>query len=306
MRTAQRLWWLLAGLALAGAGALGLVSLNQRADDIRAGNTTVAAQVLGQRNSSFGRHFKVVGVEYSYLGQIHRTDLLDIGWALPPEAGDRITLAIDPDRPSEAAGPGLVSGAAWRYWYQPVGFLGIMAVLVTMGFWIRSRWATPDEETAEGVLAGRILVHPDAAWADRADGTILTLVLVAGEQPWEEELAARHLDAQSSEICAVPFLQTRLALGDVVRVNRRGYAGAVTRPSGLVTFAVRSSEPADVHALAGEFAGTTVEEIGTDLLAIAAPAETAGRIHERLRTWEEQGRVEYRSSLRTDLDTPLI
>jgi RimJ/RimL family protein N-acetyltransferase len=121
--------------------------------------------------------------------------------------------------------------------------------------------------------------------------------------PWEEELAVRRLDADTAEICCVPFLQTRLALGDVVRINARCYVGEVTRPSGRVTFAVRCAG----GVTADEFPGAVVEEIGTGLSAVAASAEDAATMDTRLRSWEDDGRAEYRSSLRVDrFDEPLL
>ncbi len=137
----------------------------------------------------------------------------------------------------------------------------------------------------------------------RANGTVLTLILVpgTGEPPRDEELAVRRLDARTAEICCVPFLQMRLALGDVVRVDARGYAGEVIRPSGRVTFAVRHDGPAP------ELPGVVTEEIGPGRLAVAAGEEQAREVHELLRQGERAGRLEYRSLLRWDkVDSPLL
>lgn len=285
---------LIVGLALLGAGILGLVSLQQRAHDIRAHHTTVTADVT----DSHGRHFTALRVEYTYHDRAYQADLLDIGWGLPPDTGDHVILAIDPGQPSNAALPGLVSGSRWRYWYQPVGFAGIVVLLTAAWKAFRPRRGVREKE-----IVARILVHPRPAWADRADDKVLTVVLVNAQPPWEEELAIRRLDADTAEICCVPFLQTRLALGDVVRINARGYVGEVTRPSGRVTFAVRCAG----GVTANDFAGAVVEEVGTGLLAVAASAEEAATIDARLRSWEDDGRAEYRSSLRIDrFDEPLL
>lgn len=53
---------LIVGVALLGAGVLGLVSLQQRADHIRAQHTTVTADVT----DSHGRHFTALRAEYTY------------------------------------------------------------------------------------------------------------------------------------------------------------------------------------------------------------------------------------------------
>ncbi|GIM88649.1 DUF4265 domain-containing protein [Paractinoplanes toevensis] len=289
------LWRLLAGIALFGAGALGLLSLHQRADDIRAAHTTVDAYVDG----SHGRHFRMLRVEYVFHARLYRTELLDIGWGLPPGAGEQVTLWIDPARPTVAAGPGLVSGAAWRYWYQPVGFAGIVIVLVTAWNWARHRNDEPLRPAT-----GRTLVHPAPAWPDRADATVRTLILVPGQSPWDEELAVRRIDAATAEICCVPFLQMRLALGDIVKIDGLGgYVGEVLSPSGRVTFAVRPGVP-DLT----DFPEAIVEDLGNGRFAIAASsAEEAEKIHRRLRSWEQDGGGEYRSILRYDRhDTPLL
>jgi hypothetical protein len=287
---------LVVGLALLGAAVLDFVALQQRAEDIRAHHTTVDAEVMGLRGI---RHYQTLRVEYVYRDRAYRADLLDIGWGLPPGAGEHLTLAIDPDRPSQAAGPDLVSGSPWRYWYQHVGVAGIAILLTAAWGWVRGR------RRGELVAVARTFVHPSPAWPERADGTIKTMILVPGntQLPREEELPVRRIDADTAEICCVPFLQMRLALGDVVHVNGQGYTGAVIHPSGRVTFAVRYTDP----ALIDELTGTVVERIGDGLFAIAATAEDADRIHARLRSWEEDGRVEYRSILRTDqFDEPLL
>ncbi|MFI5892510.1 hypothetical protein ACIA5D_20620 [Actinoplanes sp. NPDC051513] len=118
------------------------------------------------------------------------------------------------------------------------------------GIWCGQRWVGDD------IPIARILVHPEPAWASRADDTVLTFVLAPGkgQLPWEEELPIRRVDAETGEICCVPFLQTRLALGDVERVNSGGYTAAVTRPSGCT----------------------------------------------RLRSWEREGRLDCRPTLRSD------
>jgi hypothetical protein len=297
---------LLSGLALLIASILGLLTLQHRAAGIRAANTSVTAEVMGQHGH---RQFKVLRVEYVYGARNYRTDLLDIGWSLPPGSGAQITLAINPAHPSEATAPGLVSGSAWRYWYQPVGTIGLCLLLAGAWNWFRSRRRGTPPEVKE-----RLLVHPHPARQDRANGKIMTFVLFPGntEPPWEEELPVRHLTPGTAEICCVPFLQTRLALGDIVELNARGYTGAVATPSGWVTFALRLADPAssvrDVHELINEFPGTTIEEVGSGLLAVAGSTENAEEIHTLLRSWEQQGRVTYRCSvLRTDqVDTPLL
>ena len=133
MRSVRLLWPLVLGLVLFGAGALGLTSLQHRADRIRTVGVTVDATVIGERNSFLGRRFKVVRVEYFVGDRLYRSDLLDYGWGLPPGAGERISLAVDRDRPSDVAGPDIVAGSPWRYWYQPVGFGGV--VLIAIGLW---------------------------------------------------------------------------------------------------------------------------------------------------------------------------
>jgi hypothetical protein len=290
---------LLAGLFLLGAAVLGVVTLHERAERIRADKLAVTAEVVGLRGS---RSVESVRVEYEFGGQPYHAELLEYGFNPTLGTGDRLTLAIDPDRPSDAAGPGLVSGSRWQYWYQPAGIAGFFLVLI--GAWRLIRGRPKDDD---GLLVARILVHPHPAWPERADGTVRSLVpgpRTAGP-PWEEELAVRRLDAETGEICCVPFLQTRLALGDVVHVDPQGYTGAVTVPSGRVTFAVRCDDPArDVR---DELAGTVVEQIGTGLYAVAASAEQAETVHARLRSAERDGRIAYRSILRTDdADTLLL
>ncbi|GIF17339.1 hypothetical protein BJ973_009699 [Actinoplanes tereljensis] len=287
-------WRLLAGIAMIGAAALGLMSLHQRADDIRAAHTTVDAYV----NGSPGRHWSRLHVEYVFRAHLYRTELLDIGWGLPPADGEQVTLSIEPDRPTEAAGPDLVSGPAWRYWYQPVGFTGIALLLGTAWNWF---WHRHDEPYRPPT--GQILVHPAPAWADRADDTVRTLILVHAQPPWDEVLAVRRIDATTVEICCVPFLQMRLALGDIIKINDLGgYAGEVLNPSGRVTFAVRPGVP-DL----ADFPNAIVEDIGNGRFAIAASASEAEMIHARLQSWEQEGSGEYRSILRFDKhDTPLL
>jgi hypothetical protein len=265
------------GLVLLGAAVLGLMSLRHRADRIRAENMSVVADVVGTKGS---RAFESLRVEYTFGGQPYRSILLDLGWADSWEPGDRIVLAIDPDRPTDAAGPGLVSGSQWRYWYQPVGVAGLVLLLVAA--WQVIRRPKPDDD----IPVARILIHPEPAWADRSDGTVNTLIPGTAQPPWEEELPVRRIDADTIEICCVPLLQTRLALGDVVRVNARGFAGEVVRPSGRVTFALRSDHPADIRGLADEFPGTVVEQVGADLFAIAADGN-ADEIQGRLRSWNQ-------------------
>ena len=288
------------GLVMLAAGALGLVDLQHRGDDIRARHTAVNAYVVGQKGH---RHWKVLQVEYVYRARLYRTDLLDIGWGLSPGAGEQMSLAIDPDRPAAAAGPGLVSGSAWRYWYQPVGFVGIVVIVTALWGWRRR------PVQAAGSLDVPVLDHPEPAWADRADGTVRTLVLFPGSAapPRREDLVVRRIDPETAEICCVPFLQTRMALGDVVRVDARAYAVEVTVPSGRVTFAVRGAG-SRIAGLIGEFPATVVEPVGTGLFAVAAgSAGEAGAIHARLREWERDGHVAYRSFLRHDQeDTPLL
>jgi hypothetical protein len=178
--------------------------------------------------------------------------------------------------------------------------------------WWRSLRDPPD---GHGMLVARALLHPHPAWGDRADRTVPTLVLrpLAGSPALEEELPVRRVDAETDEICCVPFLQMRLALGDVVRIDSRGYVGEVVRASGRVSFAVRCTDPtagAGVRGLTGDFAATVVEEIadhGVPAFAVAASAEEAGGIRARLEAWEAEGRLSYRSVLRTDgVDTPLV
>ncbi|MEV6299776.1 hypothetical protein AB0M02_10270 [Actinoplanes sp. NPDC051861] len=143
MRRARRLWPLALGLILLGAGALGLMTLHQRADRIRTVGVTVDATVTGQHNSFLGRRFKVVRVEYRVGDRLYSEDLLDYGWGVPPGRGEQISLAVDRDRPSDVAGPDIVAGSPWRYWYQPVGFGGI--VLIAIGLWRLARLARGKE-----------------------------------------------------------------------------------------------------------------------------------------------------------------
>lgn len=289
---------LVLGIVLVAAGVVDLVSLHQRADRIRAAGVVVDASVIDVFPA---RTFRVVRLGYSYGGRFYQSDLLDIGLQTLPEPGTRLALAVDPERPEDAAFPGFVSGSRWRYWWIPAGILGLNALILAVSLW-REDSRRP---TARLAIPAK-LTHPEPAWPGRADDTVTALVLgPPGSLPREEELPVRRIGDDTYEICCVPFLQLRLTLGDVVRLAAGGYVGETVHASGRVGIAVRCGDPAtevDVRGLADAFPGTVVEAVAEDgALALAAPsADDARRIFGRLREWEGAGTLTYRSVLRSD------
>ncbi|GAA2700486.1 DUF4265 domain-containing protein [Actinoplanes palleronii] len=294
-----RILTLLLGLVLITAAALDLITLQQRADRIRATGVPVSAGVL---HPSTRNHHELT-VEYSLGAHTYRTDLTEIGWSSPSAGrGERLTLTVDPDHPSDATAPGLVSAPWWRGGYLGVGTLGLTVLVATLWGWLRTPHGDPM------IVVPGPLTHPAPAWADRADSTVLGLILFPNDAqpPRDEVLPARRRTAQTSEICCVPFQQTRLSLGDVVQVDPNGYAGAVITPSGRTTFALltaRSADAPDVHALARDFPGTVVEDLGPGRYAVAAPEDQAHQLHTTIQRWEQEARASYRSPLSPNPDT---
>lgn len=88
---------------------------------------------------------------------------------------------------------------------------------------------------------GRELVfwpHPRSAWAEKAD-RLLNLVVLDDEVDEDacEQVAARLLEADTYELCSIPFFARNYALGDHVHAPA-GNIQNVVKPSGRYVYRI--------------------------------------------------------------------
>ncbi|WP_162907692.1 DUF4265 domain-containing protein [Allorhizocola rhizosphaerae] len=144
--------------------------------------------------------------------------------------GDHLTVYVDQEDPNRTATTGGLSSEGRRT-YLPWLFWGL--TIAVGQFPIRSMYrrlrglSTGDH--ASGELVTQAVVHPNPAWADRADSSVLANI--DAEQFRVEKLAARMVSRYQYEICCVPFFAKQLALGDLVEVGRGGYVVRNVKPS---------------------------------------------------------------------------
>lgn len=290
------------GLALVVTGTLHLAQVQQRADRLTSGSPAVTARVVAvERAFWFARGLRVVRVEYRVAGRNTSAELIDVGAAALPVVGDEVAVHVDPVDPTRAATVGgLTAESPWAYWYWFAWTWGGVLMVWSVVRPIRNRRrGTVAEEPVS-----RSVVHLSPVRADVADGTALVILTIPdGSRILSDEvLAVRTVGPSHVEVCCIPFVAVRYALGDIAEVNHRGYLGAVVRPSGQVTFSVRMSDSggdgSDIRSAASA-RGAVVESSTMQAFGVSLLGDEPVRLfHDYLDEAQAAGRLTYRSSVR--------
>jgi hypothetical protein len=289
------------GAALVAVGWLHLTLLQDDVAIVTGEGQPVAARVVSvEKAFLLSRGLWTVRVAYPAAGRERTADLIDVGSAPLPTAGDDLTVYVDPADPRRVAtADGLIAESRWAYWHFAAwGFGGTLLVLAVIGI-VRGRRGAGDDD--RGDLVSRTVVHVSPVRADIADGTA-RVALVDARVRTEEELPVRTVGPGRVEVCAVPFAAVRYALGDVVEVGDHGRLRDVVEPSGQVTFAVRMSPGGGAGGDVRDEAvrrGALVESSTAELFAVSLEGtEQIASFLSFLERAEAAGRLTFRSPAR--------
>ncbi len=143
---------------------------------------------------------------------------------------------------------------------------------------------------------GRELVfwpHRQSAWAEKAD-RFLNLVVLDDEVDEDacEQVAARLIEADTYELCSIPFFARNYALGDHVHAPA-GKIENVVKPSGRYVYRIFFSENQVHQPILDELrnlGGCLFESLGNGLYAIdVANEDLAILLVTRMDELEESG-----------------